>query len=173
MDINMAKKEKVLPVENNLTKKITRWLDQHSSLFGQKILCVGTGAGTAEHLSGRFPKASLVLLTGSGSSNHKSEKDIHTAHTAHGSTPELQEYLPVPGQLKDYEGGLFDTVVYLGGSSLRLPAPGRTIPSWERGTLYLRRASLLMECYEEEAQALRRHIRPGGSLLAIVRSEHD
>lgn len=169
----MAKKEKELPTENNLTKKITRWLDQHSSLLGQKILLAGTDAEAACHLSRRMPEASVVFLTGSGKKAGSSDKNTQAGPAPNGSGQDMRDYLPVSADLTNYEGGLFDTVVYLGGTPLNLPAPGRSLPAWERGTLYFRKASLLMDCYEGEVQALRRHIRPGGSLLALVRSEHD
>lgn len=162
MDITQAKASEKNTTNDNITEKINRWLDRKKDLFGQKILCIGTGAETARHLAHIFPRASIVCLT---------EDAVSGAPQAPGDP------LLIQGDAKSYQGGLFDTVVALASSPLKGAAAadgaGAAFPVWERGTLYLRRASLLMDHYEEEMQALRRHLRQGGSLLSIVRSEHD
>lgn len=89
------------------------------------------------------------------------------------STGNLHGPLFLNNSIKYYEGGKFDTVVSLDQSSLCPSGTDAEFPVWERGTLYLRRASLLMEYYEDRVHSLKKQLRPGGSLLSLVKSGHD
>lgn len=161
------------PQYDNVNEKVTGWLEKNRDAFGRKILCAGIEISAAVHLSRLFPDSSIVCLT----DQNPSEADR-----------DLKGPLVIQSPIEDYDGGLFDTVVCFSAEPLLPPhlrkddaaGPSRqwlhgdqTYPVMERGTLYLRRASLLMEYYENAANILRRHLRDGGTLLNLVRSEHD
>lgn len=151
----------------NINEKILHWLDKNKDAFGDKILCVGIDADAAGHIARSFAQSTVVCLTGSSR-----DEDPDGLQTMERQTS-LHEPLWIPAGVDDYEGGLFDTLVYFAEEPLCPETPARDFPVWKRGTLYLRRASLLMEYYETKAQALRRHLRRGGTLLCVVRSGHD
>ena len=150
-------------MENNLSEKMNRWIDRNKEVFGRKILCSGIGAESARHLSHLFPAASIICL---GDKAEKTPENIHQNNSLTGP-------LFMSGDLLSYEGGKFDTVLSLDASPLCPAEPGLDFPAWERGTLYLRRAAILMDHYENRVQSLQKHLRPGGTLLSLVRSDHD
>lgn len=154
-------------VHSSLYEKTCRWLDQNKEFFGDKILCTGIDAATAGHLARMFPRAMIVCLT--GSSRDEDPDGLQLS----GRPDKLREPLWIPAAPDEYEGGLFDTLVSFAETPLCPAVPPNDFPTWERGTLYLRRVSLLMDYYEKKARALRRHLRDGGSLLTLVRSDHD
>lgn len=148
----------------NLTEKINHWIDKNRERIGSRILCVGTGAAPAAHLAHMFPDAAIVRLA---------DGTDHSAGEETPDSPGLRAPLVIQADADTYQGGMFDTVISFDNTPLCPEVPGDTFPEWERGTLYLRRASLLMEYYEAKAHALCRHLRPGGMLLSLVCSEHD
>lgn len=150
-------------MENNFSEKVNRWIDRNKDVFGRKILCSGIDAESARHLSHLFPAASVICL------QDKPEKASANTHKESSLTGPLY----ISDNIRTYEGGKFDTVLSLDASLLCPTEPEPDFPAWERGTLYLRRAALLMEYYEDRVQSLQKHLRPGGTLLSLVRSEHD
>ena len=152
---------------SSLYEKTSGWLDRNRELFGRKILCAGIDDALAGHLARMFPRAIIVCLT--GSSRDQDPDGLQLA----GSPRERRGPLWIPASPEEYEGGLFDTLVYFAEEPLCPAEPPVDFPSWERGTLYLRRASLLMEYYEKNTRPLRKHLREGGTLLSLVRSDHD
>lgn len=151
-------------MENNLSEKMNRWIDRNKEVFGRKILCSGIGTESARHLSHLFPAASVICLEG------RSENAWGAAKNKESS---LAGPLFMSGDLLSYDGGKFDTVLSLDASPLCPAEPGSDFPAWERGTLYLRRAALLMEYYEDRVHSLQKHLRPGSTLLSLVCSDHD
>ena len=172
-----VKERKKMTSENlhmdNANEKIINWLDKNRDAFGRKILCVCLDMKAAAHIAHVFPDASIVLL-------------------AKENPPEAQGGLVQPlvirTDLKDYDGGMFDTVIALtteplshaeagsdstAGPSHHLLKADIPYPKFKRGAFYLRRASLLMEYFENTAGILRKHLREGGTLLNLVLSEHD
>ena len=154
-------------MKNNIVEKINRWIDKNKDLLGSKILCSGIDPECARHISRLFPASAVVCLQ--ASPDEETEEKTENRHSDQG----LSGPLFLTGDLKSYEGGKFDTVLSLGGAPLRPLRPGDRFPVWKRGTLYLRRASLLMDYYEEDVHSLQKHLRPGGSLLCLVRSGQD
>ena len=154
-------------MKNNIVEKINRWIDKNKDLFGGKILCSGIDPECARHISRLFPASAVVCLEPSRDEGSGEKTDDRAGEGS------LSGPLFLCGDLKSYEGGKFDTVLSLGVAPLRPLQPGDSFPVWKRGTLYLRRASLLMDYYEEEVHSLQKHLRPGGSLLSLVRSEQD
>jgi hypothetical protein len=170
---NHLMSEKV--IVNTINEKITSWLDRNRDAFGRKILCSGIDVRTAVHISHLFPDSSIVLLI----DDPAEEKE-----------GALNEPLMIRQDIKAYQGGLFDTVVCFTDAPLK-PAESLTdrdkitdysghwlygntpYPDPERGSLYLYRASRLMDYYESAAGILRNHLKRGGTLLHLVRSEHD
>ena len=148
--------------ENNLCEKTNHWIDQNRTAIGQKILCAGLPDGAVDHLTHLFPGAAIVCL--------KKEKTPADSPESAGRSPSV---LTIASDLDSYEGGLFDTVICADSAPLCPETPAEDFPQWEQGTFYLRRATLLMEYYEAKAHAMRRHLRPGGTLLALVRADHD
>lgn len=162
------------PHMDNANEKIINWLDKNLDAFGRKILCVCLDIQAARHIAHVFPEASIVLLTSES-----------PAPEAEGG---LVQPLVIRTELKDYDGGLFDTVVALtpqplcppdaagnsasgsGQNSLQADLP---CPQFNRGAFYLHRASLFMEYFEKNAGILRKNLREGGTLLNLVYSEHD
>lgn len=158
---------------DNINEKINGWLDKNREAFGGRILCVDLDLRIATHLAHLFPGASIAVLT------KEKPADADTG-------PGLP--LVIETSLEEYDGGLFDTIVSFSSAPLcpafseknnaqeTASAPGqedKAYPVTRRGTLYLYRASLLMEYYEKTAGLLRRHLREGGTLLSLVPSEHD
>lgn len=166
---------------DNRNEKINRWIDKNRDLFGQKILCTGIRQETAVHLARMFSSASIVCLTSPGlQDDRRSGEPAYPAFSggapaagtaAPGSS--LRDPLRIPGDLHSYSGGLFDTVLAVDTGPLAPDSPGEAFPVWPRGTMYLRRASLVMEYYEGKAHDLCRHLRPGGTLLHLVCSDQD
>lgn len=148
--------------DNNYEEKIIGWIDKNRVLPGQKILCIGTGIEPARHLARLFPASQVVCLTGS----------MNPVCEDRGQDS-LREPLVIKKDASSYDGGRFDTVIACGRAPLLPEDPGDSFPRWERGTFYLRKASLLMEYYEEQAHLLRRHLKPGGTLFNLVESERD
>ena len=161
----------------NIDEKTINWLDKNRDAFGKKILCAGVGTRTAQHISHQVPDSLVVFLTSEGQEVKKAPDG-------------LNEPLTVKADPADYEGGLFDTVVFCPAETLDLPEHGkdgvsfpdksphlihggRDFPRPERGALYLSRAAVLMNYYEHAAEVLCRHLQRGGTLLTLVRSEHD
>lgn len=158
---------------DNVSDKIINWLDKNRDAFGRKILCVCLDMKAAEHIAHVCPDASIVLLAKENPAK------------ADGG---LVQPLVIRTDLKDYDGGLFDTVVAVTPEPLRPSDDGTDsgagsshqwlhtdipYPQFKRGTLYLRRASILMEYFENTAGILRKNLREGGTLLNLVYSEHD
>lgn len=178
--------------ENNVDEKFLRWVDKSRRLAGLKILCIGIGRASALHLARVFPASSIVCLT----KGAPEEAVVDGGDLAGSGRGGLREPLWINECAESYSGGLFDTVIACrlhplvpadpeeapadgadpADASARSgagSAPAGGFPRWERGTFYLRRASLLMEYYEKETRALCRHLRPGGTLLHFVRGEQD
>ena len=161
------------PHKDNANEKIINWLDKNRDAFGRKILCVCLDIKAAAHIAHVFPDASIVFLS----------KD-KPALTESG----LVQPLVIQSDLKDYDGGMFDTVIAVTPEPLNPAEDGRggaagsphqwlqtdlPYPQFNRGTFYLRRASLLMEYFENTAGILHKHLREGGTLLNLVLSGHD
>ena len=145
--------------DNNYEEKIIGWIDKNRTLPGQKILCIGTGVEPARHLARLFPSSQVVCLTDS-----KYESSGENS---------LREPLLIEKDVSSYDGGSFDTVIACSDAPLLPEHPADSFPRWERGTFYLRKASLLMEYYEEQAHLSGRHLKPGGTLFNLVQSERD
>lgn len=161
------------PNTDNFNTKIISWLDKNRDGFGRKILCSGLPRQAAEHIAHVFPDASIVMLA--------NETPVKTESG-------LVQPLVIPTDLKDYDGGMFDTVIALtpeplcpadAGADSAAGASNQNLqedipyPHFHRGTFYLRRASLLMEYFEKTAEILRKNLREGGTLLNLVVSGHD
>lgn len=184
--------------ENNYEEKIMGWIDRNRTLPGQKILCIGTGIEPARHLARLFPSSQVVCLTGSSKKERTAATDQRLADGTSadsGNNPlsgrenplsgnenllsegngqdSLREPLLIEKDASSYDGGRFDTIVACGGAPLLPENPGEDFPRWARGDFYLRKASLLMEYYEEQAHLLHKHLKPGGALLNLVQSERD
>ena len=145
--------------DNNYEEKIIGWIDKNRTLPGQKILCIGTGVEPARHLARLFPSSQVVCLT-----------DSKYENTGENS---LREPILIEKDASSYDGGSFDTVIACSDAPLLPEHPADSFPRWERGTFYLRKASLLMEYYEEQAHLPGRHLKPGGTLFNLVQSERD
>lgn len=174
--------------KDTIIEKINRWIDRNRHLAGGKILCAGIAPECARHLARMIPEASVVCLEGAeniscpaGDANPAvNAGSMGPAGTegaagpnSKGKSRRLSTPLFLSGDLQNYDGGKFDTIFTLAASPLCPAEPDGSFPVWERGTLYLRRASLLMEYYEKEVHSLRKHLRPGGTLLSLVRGGHD
>ncbi|MDO5132556.1 MAG: hypothetical protein Q4D81_06205 [Eubacteriales bacterium] len=151
--------------ENNLTVKISRWLDSRREEIAGKVLCAGIPAAAASHLAHMLPEISVVCLTG--------EEVSDAGAVVPGGARGLREPLYLSADPADYAGGLFDTVLLLQETPLADRSEDPAFPRWERGTLYLRRAQLLMDYYEKEVRTVCRHLKPGGRLFCLVRAQHD
>lgn len=158
---------------DNINIKIINWLDKNRDGFGRKILCSGLPVEAAEHIAHVFPDASIVMLA--DETPEKAESG-------------LVQPLVIRADLKDYDGGMFDTVIALtpgplcpadtgpdsaAGSSRPGLQADIPYPQLNRGSFYLHRASLLMEYFEKNAGILRKNLREGGTLLNLVLSGHD
>lgn len=176
-DHSRIRKGKKMTSENpnidNVNAKIISWLDKNRDGFGRKILCSGLPVQAAEHIAHVFPDASIVMLA---------------RETPVKAESGLVQPLVIQADLKDYDGGTFDTVIVLtpgplcpadagpdsdGGSSHPGLLADIPYPKLNRGSFYLHRASLLMEYFEKTAEILRRNLREGGTLLNLVLSGHD
>lgn len=161
------------PISDNINEKTIGWLDKNKDAFGHKILCAGVDMSVAEHIAHLFPDSNIVFLT---------KEDPDKVDNG------LEQPLVIQSGLDDYDGGMFDTLIVCASVPLCPPNHGKDstasriyhwlhgdqpYPDFEHGTLYLRRATLLMEYYENAATILRRNLREGGTLLNLVRSEQD
>lgn len=159
---------------DNANEKIINWLDKNRDAFGRKILCVCLDPQLARHIAHVFPDSSIVLLT---------DKDPAPA-----AENGLVQPLVIRTDLKDYDGGTFDTLVAVTPEPLCPPDAVRNsafgpvhqnlqtdlpYPQFNRGAFYLHRASLFMEYFEKNAGILRKNLREGGTLLNLTVSEHD
>ena len=162
---------------DNASDKIINWLDKNKEAFGRKILCAGLDIKAASHIAHVFPDASIVFLA-------KETPVEAVAETESG----LAQPLVIRADLKDYDGGMFDTVVAVtpgplcpadpgaksaDGSSYERQPADMPRPQFNRGAFYLHRASLFMEYFEKTAGILRRNLREGGRLLNLVQAEQD
>lgn len=161
------------PHMDNANEKIINWLDKNRDAFGRKILCVCLDMKAAAHIAHVFPDASIVVLT---------------KETPAEAQSGLVQPLVIQTDLKDYDGGMFDTVIAVtprplspadkdpdnpATSSHKWIQADIPCPQFNRGAFYLHRASLFMEYFEKTAGILRRNLREGGTLLNLVQSEHD
>ena len=81
---------------DNANEKIINWLDKNRDAFGHKILCVCLDMKAAAHIAHVFPDASIVVLT---------------KETPAEAQSGLVQPLVIQTDLKDYDGGMFDTVI--------------------------------------------------------------